>query len=440
MRFTVHRHAQRQASPRSHRPSDGDVSGHVHVRIDGVTAGPAAEDGLALARLRVDGPTYRATLTGVRGIDLFKAAWSLLLQAGYQPTPSSLVNGSVEPGLLPDVTARCCWSAACRANHFRDLEVLDADHVKATCQVGGDFLDPVLTPVRLASSETGDRDFQASSSRRPPLGTGEVPLQPQEMLGFSIAQARNYQEVTAGQGGGNGDATIDADDLSCTRPADGCRYDGERDMPSARSIPGDTIGLHRRRKWARPAKPYPSDFRNPNSASAPRHPLNVLSDAFADDAESFVTPCLAPRRAAMGSAKIVRHRLIEVPKRLLLHDRRPCPQPRVLGPRFGQLAALLSEPGGRLPARSPVSVLLHRKIPDKSGVCTMLQQRRLLIRRWLEPITGHDNTLWAATDIKRSKCQRDPAEVSARDANKLIDRPGIADAVPGLHPRAEAFR
>ena len=53
-----------------------------------VSAGPAAEDGLALARLPVPGPARRARLTGVRGVYLLGPARGLLLKTlGEQAPP-----------------------------------------------------------------------------------------------------------------------------------------------------------------------------------------------------------------------------------------------------------------------------------------------------------------------------------------------------------------
>jgi hypothetical protein len=45
-------------------------------------------------------------------------------------------------------------------------------------------------------------------------------------------------------------------------------------------------------------------------------------------------------------------------------------------------------------------VLLASKIPDKSGVCAVLQQRRFLGGRGLKP-EPHATTLWTTTDIPR---------------------------------------
>jgi ribosomal protein L1 len=45
-------------------------------------------------------------------------------------------------------------------------------------------------------------------------------------------------------------------------------------------------------------------------------------------------------------------------------------------------------------------MLFHREIPDKTGVCAVLQQSRLLGNRGLKP-EPHPNTLSTTTDISR---------------------------------------
>jgi hypothetical protein len=121
LRFAVHRPAQWQASPRGHGTPCRDVPGRVHVRVAGVSAGPATEDGLALARLRIDG-------------------------------------------------------AARRPNHGSDLQVLNTDHVEAAGQIGGGLPGPVPAPVCLAGRQPGDRGSDTPASIRPPLGASRLPL------------------------------------------------------------------------------------------------------------------------------------------------------------------------------------------------------------------------------------------------------------------------
>ena len=82
---------------------------------------------------------------------------------------------------------------------------------------------------------------------------------------------------------------------------------------------------------------------------------------------------LAPRRATVGAAKEVTHRLGEVPQRLLLHSLRPGRQPVVLR------GALLVVPR-RAAARLPVQLLLDGKIPHKPGMATVFGQHCSLLR------------------------------------------------------------
>src|SRR6266571_7886188 len=62
LRFAVHRPGNPVASPRSHGVPRRDVPRRVHVRVAGVTAGSAPEDGLALTRVLVHLPARRAPL------------------------------------------------------------------------------------------------------------------------------------------------------------------------------------------------------------------------------------------------------------------------------------------------------------------------------------------------------------------------------------------
>ena len=86
----------------------------------------------------------------------------------------------------------------------------------------------------------------------------------------------------------------------------------------------------------------------------------------------------APRRAAVGSAEKVAHRLGEVPQSLLLHSLGPRRQPIVLGAGRGQLGALLDIAGGAA-FGSPVLLLLDRQVPHIPGMAAMLSQHRRLL-------------------------------------------------------------
>jgi len=87
LRFAVHGPGILVASPRSHRMPCGDVPGRVHVSVAGVSAGHAAEQGLALAAARCDVPARRAPLARVRGLDLLDPARGLVFQPADQQPP-----------------------------------------------------------------------------------------------------------------------------------------------------------------------------------------------------------------------------------------------------------------------------------------------------------------------------------------------------------------
>jgi hypothetical protein len=102
----------------------------------------------------------------------------------------------------------------------------------------------------------------------------------------------------------------------------------------------------------------------------------------------------------MGTGKEVGHGLGEVPQRLLLHRLRTRRQPPELRPGRGQLPGLLPIARRARPTRPPMRVLLHSEVPDKTGMCAVLQQHRLLGGRGLKT-EPYPNTLSTTTDISR---------------------------------------
>jgi hypothetical protein len=109
---------------------------------------------------------------------------------------------------------------------------------------------------------------------------------------------------------------------------------------------------------------------------------------------------LAPRRPAARPGEEIRHRLGEVPERLLPHGLGTGCQPREFSSGFCQLAGLLGISGRARPARPPMSLLFHREIPDKSSMCTVLQQRLVMGGRRLKA-KPHMSTLSTVTDKRR---------------------------------------
>jgi hypothetical protein len=109
-------------------------------------------------------------------------------------------------------------------------------------------------------------------------------------------------------------------------------------------------------RWDR-AESNPADLRNPYLADLARQAAYVpVAAAPSDDAEPRVPSGLTPRRSAV----------------------RPCE--------------------GVAPW-APMRVLLHRKIPDKTGVRAVFQQYLFSRRGWLKP-ESHADTLLSATDIR----------------------------------------
>ena len=70
------------------------------------------------------------------------------------------------------------------------------------------------------------------------------------------------------------------------------------------------------------------------------------------------------------------------------------------GARLGELTALLGEPRRRRAAALPVGVLFYGQVPHISGMSAVLQQRRLLGGRGLQPVARHTEQ---PTDPHRQK-------------------------------------
>jgi hypothetical protein len=104
-----------------------------------------------------------------------------------------------------------------------------------------------------------------------------------------------------------GNTAVDTHHAALTRARDGIWDVGERNVPAAGPIAGDSVGLHP--CWDRPrhAEAHPADFGHPHPAEPAVQPLDVMwFDRYLS--ESLVHPGFAPRRAAMRSAEKVVHR------------------------------------------------------------------------------------------------------------------------------------
>src|SRR4029450_6014526 len=92
----------------------------------------------------------------------------------------------------------------------------------------------------------------------------------------------------------------------------------------------------------------------------------------------------------------------EIPQRLLLHHHAARRQPRERGPGLGKLPALGGEAWGWGAWLPPVA-LLHRQVPDVPGVRAVAQERSLLRRRGVQPITAHVFNLVPSCDNEGRK-------------------------------------
>ena len=406
MRFAVHRPGNPVASPRSHGVSRRDISSRVHVSIAGEIAGSAPEDGLALARLRIHLPTRRAALTRVMRLNFLYSAWSFLLEAAYQQTPSRPEDFTVEPGLLSYIPAGIVRCASRRPSHVFDHEGFDPDQVVPTGDVCADLFSPILAPVRFASAQLGDGTLHPLTVSRALLGAGELALQATQALALFCGKACYLQQLARRQRGGYRYTAVDSDNFVIAGRWDGNRNGRESNMPASGSIQGHPVRL-RPRHHARPAEPHPSHLRNPNYSGFPAEPTYMLG-LKCDNSESFVPPGLAPGRSACRVSRVDEcgHRMVEVPQGLLLNHLRTCSQPWIFRPCLGELSALLQVARSIRPARVPVQVLLHREIPHIPGMRAVILQQSLLFKRRNQAIFGHTNTLTTSTDNSKEVKRR----------------------------------
>ena len=111
---------------------------------------------------------------------------------------------------------------------------------------------------------------------------------------------------------------------------------GEGDMPAARAVHRDPVGLRARRHGTGPAELHPSGFGHPDLAGLTGYAAHVPPPAAPHDPESLIPPGLAPRRPPGRVRRVEErgHRLGEVPQGLLLDRLGAGCQPRVPGPRL----------------------------------------------------------------------------------------------------------
>jgi hypothetical protein len=397
LRFTVHRPGNPDASPRSHGMPCRDVPGRIHVSVADISARPASEDGLALARLRIDDSARRAPLACVSGIDLLDSAWGLVLKPTAQQPPSTGQNLSVEPRLLPDVGSRRGNCAFGRAGHVSDPQILNSDYVETPGQVGGYLLGPVLTRISLPCCQPGYGGSSPYSAFGNALGASQAALQERQSAAALGTQSGNAEQLAGGQGRAHRHAAVDTDDSPVAGRWNRSGNDGKCNVPAARAVTGDPVGLCVLGGGPGPAESDPPGLWHPSfahMAGQPTYPLSLWSD----DAEALVAAGFPPGGSAMCPGEEACHCLREVPQRLLLDSLRPASEPGELGAGVGELPTLGYEPRSGGAAGSPVPVLLHSKVPHKPSVRAVLPQDQLLRRSRREPVAQHKSNLLTATD------------------------------------------
>ncbi|MDT5355808.1 MAG: hypothetical protein QOJ56_4340 [Mycobacterium sp.] len=397
MRFTVRGPARAEVSPCCHRPSGGDVACGVHVSIARPrSAGDALEIRLALAVFRRDMPAVGASLRRVRCWNEFDPPQGLVRQPCNQQSPSLAANLTVEAPFLRDVGAWAFTRTTRRPGHSTHIQILDADGVEPTRQIGGGLFHPVTAAICFAGAQPRNGQLRSCAPMRSAARPGQTLLQSAQPLSFTSTKARNAQQVPGGQRNRHRHAAINTNNA----PIIGSRHrlsDGSKsDVPTPRPIQIDSVGLHRVGDVAGPPEPHPTDLRYPYLPIAAAQPPNV-AQLKTDLPESFIRAGLTPRRATVGAVKKVAHRLREVPQRLLLYGLRPGCQPVAFGAGRRQLRTLLVVTG-RSAARLPVLLLLHSQIPHKPGMATVLGHCSRLLRAGKQAEPAHINNVGITTD------------------------------------------
>ncbi len=263
-RFTVRRPARAEVSPCCHRPSGGDVACRVHVSVARPrAASDALENRLALMVFRRDMPTVGAALRRVRRWDEFQPSRCLMLQPGNQQSPPLAANLTVEAPLLRDLGARAFTTAARRPGHGTHIQILDADGVEASRQIGGGLLRPVTPAIRFAGAQPGNRQLGLCMPARPALRPSHTLLQSAQPRGFLRAQARNAEQLPAGQRNRYRHTAINTNDAAVVGSRDSFGNGSKSEVPTPRPIQIDSVGLHSVGDVAGPSEPYPTNLRYP---------------------------------------------------------------------------------------------------------------------------------------------------------------------------------
>jgi hypothetical protein len=398
VRFAVHWPGNPVAFPRSHGVPRRDVPSRVHIRIACVSAGHAAEQGLALAAARCDVPASTTTLACERGIDFLHAAGGLVLQAAHQQPPGRSHNLPVQPGFGADVPPRLSDGASRRAGHVTDIQVLDSDYVKPSSQVGRGLLGPVPPCIRIAGSELRDGQLHPSTAIRAAPGSRQPAVETtQPALPRRTGPGRS-EHLPGRQRRTDCDASVEANCLTRARRGNSLGDRGEGYVPASRTVHGDSVGLHAFRDCAGPAESHPAGFRYPDLAGLAAEPSN-MGGLDRDNTKTVVASGFPPGRPTVSASEQVHHGLGKVPQCLLLNHLGACTQPLELGASLGELSALLQVARSAATSGPPRGLLLDREVPHEPGMRAGAFQHCFLDRSRFQAVPGHSNTISGSNDI-----------------------------------------
>ena len=255
----------------------------------------APEHGLTLTRVPVHLPARRASLARVMRLDLLHPARALSSSwRTSSPHPDRKIP-RFSPAFARTFRPGFSRRAFRGPGHVPDLQVFDPDHVEPPRDVRAGLLRPVLTPVRLAGPQPGDRVPDPAAAVRAALRAGQRALQPPQPVrsravrpgqrssspvdsAAETATPRSMPTTWPLPGAGTGSGI--AAKATCQRPGAvhghpvGLRARRHRAGPAEAHPPGlghpDLAGLagQRRTSHCRPRRPV---IRNPSSRPALRH-------------------------------------------------------------------------------------------------------------------------------------------------------------------------
>ena len=201
----------------------------------------------------------------------------------------------------------------------------------------------------------------------------------------SLARSRaarpgHVQELSCRQGGGDRHAPIDSHDLAVAWCGNRVGDGGEGDVPAPGSVPGHPVGLHpRRHRRDQRNRTHPAfGTQHLAACGTPGVRAQCLPRARRSGTLHPARPCATSAAGRVRRSKNARHRLGEVPQRLLLHRLGARGQPWMLCPRCGELPALHQVARRACPAWPPLGMLLDGQVPHEPGMGAMVPQHRLL--------------------------------------------------------------